>query len=133
MKNRIISVVAGIIVGWIIVGLGDMITHQMYPAPPDMDYTNKESLKAFINSLPTSAFIAMIGVWAISAFMGGLVTGKLAKENWKRQCLITGIILLLANVANMLTIPHPIWVNVLTAIMYVPLAYLGGKIIQKTK
>ena len=133
MKNRILAIIAGLVIGWVIVGLGDVVTHKLFPAPTDFDYTDKQALKTFIEGLPVAAFVSMILVWAISAFLGGMTTGKIAKSNWKRLCLITGGILLLANVANMFVIPHPTWVNIVTVIMYLPLAYLGGKIIQKAK
>ncbi|MES2477972.1 MAG: hypothetical protein V4561_02720 [Bacteroidota bacterium] len=130
MKNKILSVIAGITTGWIIVAIADIVVHSFFPLPQNFDYKNKEALKVFAEKLPNSAFIMMIFFWAISVFSGGLVTGKIAKENWQRTCLITGVILLIATIGNLSLIPHPIWVKVITVLMYLPLAYLGAKIVN---
>ena len=127
MKNKIIAVIAGVISGWVIVALGNFLSASLYPAPPNMDFTDKSALKAFIDSLPTTAFLLMVLIWAISVFAGGWITGTLAKENWQRLSIITGVVLLLANIANMFVIPQPMWMNITAILMYIPLAYLGGR------
>ena len=132
MKNRILSVIMGVITGWVLVSIGDMINYKLFPAPKNFDYTNKESLKSFIDDLPVKAFLIMLLFWAISVFVGGFVTGKIAKLNWRKASLITGGILLLSSIGNMLMIPQPIWMNIIVIIMYIPLAYLGGKIAANT-
>ncbi len=133
MKNRIVSVLAGIFSGWLIVALGDIINHKLFPAPSGLDYTNKAELRVFIDSLPIAAFISMLFVFALSAFIGGVVTGKIAKSNWQRLCFITGIILLVTNIINMFVIPQPVWFNIASITLYIPFSYIGGRIINQRK
>ena len=128
MKNKILAVVAGVISGWVIVALGNVISSRIFPAPLDMDYTDKVALKAFIDGLPLSAFLLMVLIWPVSVFAGAWITGKMAKDNWQKLCIITGVVLLLANIANMFVIPQPLWMNITAILMYVPLAYLGGRV-----
>ena len=128
--NRILAIVVGLIAGWLIVALGDIVNHKLYPPPAGLDPSDKEALSAFVSSLPAIAFVVMIAGWAISAFTGGLVTGKITKGKWQVYSLITGGILLLASIGNMILIPHPIWVTGITIAMYLPLAYLGGKLVN---
>lgn len=131
MMNKILAVVAGIITGLIVVFLGEMVTHILFPPPPGIDFTNQEAVMKMISELPASAFIVLMAIWGISAFVGGLITGLIAKESWKTLSLITGGLLLVGAILNMFMVPHPIWVNVITVIMYLPLAYLGGKMVNK--
>ncbi len=130
MKNRILSVIVGVLVGWLIVGLGDLINASVFPVPADLDYKAKDELKMFIDSLPILALLSMLIVFAVSAFVGGLVSGVITKTNWQRVALTTGTILMLANIANMLIIPHPLWFNLVSIILYLPLSFLGSKIVN---
>ena len=128
MKNRIIAVIVGVLAGWFVVYGGEVINSKVFPAPEGLDYTDKIALIDFIESLPTTAFLSMFLVWMISSFVGGFSAGKIVKSGWKKATIITGAILLFSNVANMFFIPHPLWLNVMTIIMYLPMAYLGGKL-----
>lgn len=107
-----------------------MLNHQIYPPPQNFDPSNKEAISEFASLLPVSAFLLMLLGWALSVFLGGVVTGKIARTNWKKLCLITGGILLLASIGNMLLIPQPIWLNGIAILMYLPLAYFGGKLVN---
>ncbi len=131
MKNRLISIVPGILSGWLIVYVGELLLHGIFPPPSNINYEDYDALKLYMRDLPAYYFIGMLLIWSLSAYTGGMVTGKLAKANWRRACITTGLILMAGNIANFIMIPHPIWVNIAAVIMYLPLAYLGGKIVNK--
>ena len=131
MKKRILSVMAGVVAGFITVSIGDAITQQLYPAN-GLNYQDKEALKNFISHLPTSCFVIMLCFWCLSSFIGGFVAGKVNQETWMLSSILTGLILLAASVGNMVMIPyHPNWMMVSCIILYIPLAYLGGKLTNK--
>ncbi|MEM6263814.1 MAG: hypothetical protein AAGI38_14975 [Bacteroidota bacterium] len=129
MKNNIIAVLTGVFTGWVVVFSGEAVQQQFITVPEGFDYTDPVQLQAFSDSLHTWAWISFIIIWGLSAFLGGMITGKVGKGNWKKLCLITGGILLLGSIANMFIIPHPLWVNVITVLMYFPLAYVGGSML----
>ena len=130
MRKRILSVMAGVLAGFITVSIGDAITQQLYPAN-GLNYQDKEALKNFISHLPTTCFVIMLGFWCLSSFIGGLVAGKVNPDSWMRSSILTGLVLLAASVGNMVMIPyHPIWMMVSCVILYIPLAYLGGKLVN---
>ena len=70
----------------------------------------------------------MLLTWAASVFVAGFVASKIAPAHWLRVSLIVGMMALAGAVANLMAIPHPMWMNITTVIMYVPLAYLGGRV-----
>ena len=82
-----------------------------------------------MTQVPTAAFVLMLFVQSIAAFTGGLVSGVIAGEYWKLTCLLTALLLLLGNIANMLMIPHPIWFNIISLLIYFPMAYWGGRLL----
>ena len=51
-KKRILPVIAGVISGWIIVAIFDMVNHQIYPPPEGFDPTNKEAIKHLQKPFP---------------------------------------------------------------------------------
>jgi hypothetical protein len=131
MKNRLISVLAGIATGWIVVTIGEIILHKIFPLPVGINFIDKIVLTNYINSLHAYYFLCLLFIWAVSAFGGGAVSGKLGKQNWKRVCIITGVVLLIGNVANFIMIPHPLWVNIISVILYLPVSYLGAKLMNR--
>lgn len=134
MKNRtrsIVGVIAGVFTAFIIVFLGEMLSQSVFMAPENLNYADPKALKKFMDSLPLSAFLLLIFIWATSVFSGGLISGLISPNNWARISLITGSILLVGNIINMFMVPHPIWMNVVSVLMYLPLAYVGSKVVNR--
>ena len=132
-KKRILPVLAGIFSGWVVIAVFDALNHQIYPSPDRLDYTDKDAILAFIESLPTGAFVLLLIGWMVGAFAGGLVGGLVNKEAWRNTGIIVGVILALSSIINMTLIPHPTWLMVAASRGYVPMAYAGSKIISRKK
>ena len=130
MRKRFLSVMAGVIAGFITVSIGDGITQYLYPAN-GLNYADKEALKDFISQLPNACFAMMLSFWCLSSFIGGLVAGRVDPKTWLHSSILTGLILLAASVGNLVMIPyHPNWMMVACIILYLPLAYLCGKLVN---
>lgn len=128
MGRRILAVLAGLAASVIMVILGDLFHHQFYPPPEGFDPSNAEAIVEFASTLPFEAFMLMLLTWAASVFVAGFVASKIAPAHWLRVSLIVGVVALAGAVANLMAIPHPMWMNITTVIMYIPLAYLGGRL-----
>jgi hypothetical protein len=133
MTNKILAILAGVAIGVIVVVIGDILLHQGYPIPAHFDMNNEYDVKRAMNLMPAIAFVLMLFYWLLSAFMAGLVAGRIAKQGWQMPTIFSGIVLLLAAVLNMLYIPHPIWMVVLAVVFYIPAAFYGGKIMNPKK
>jgi hypothetical protein len=128
MMRNILAVIIGVVVGFIIVFIGDATTHKLNPANDNLNEMDKETLKAYIEGMPMYVMIIMVLFWLIAAFVGGLVSGKVNKAQWKNVSLITGGILLAATLLNLFMYPHPAWMWIVALVLIVPAAYLGGKL-----
>lgn len=133
LKLRILPVVAGLLVGWTVIWILEAVNHQIYPPPADLEYNNKEAITAYMETLPTGAFVLLFVAWMIGAFAGGTVGALVNKKAWKNTSIIIGVIMALGSIVNMTMIPHPTWLMVVASIGYVPMAYLGAKIISNNK
>ena len=131
MTNRLLAVLAGVIAGVFVIFLGDILIHALFPAPDYLNMRNKTDAIKAIELMPFIALVIMLFYWLLSSFIGGLVAGKIAKTNWQLPTIFTGIVLLMAAVYNMISIPHPIWMVVIAIVLYGPAAYYGGRMVNK--
>lgn len=129
MKNNVLAVVIGLVAAMVVVMLGDRIAFSIFPHPADLDFNDPVSVQKMVDGMPIAAHLLLFFNWSVSAFVGGMVTVKLAKSKWQLLCAITGSLLLAANILNMFVIPYPTWLIIITILMYLPVTYLGGKLI----
>ena len=127
MRN-ILAVVVGVVIGFIIVFIGDATTHKLNPANDGINEMDKETLKAYIEGMPMYVTVIMVLFWAIAAFVGGFVAAKINKVNWKNVSSITGGILLAATILNLVMVTHPVWMWIAALALILPAAFLGGRV-----
>jgi predicted ferric reductase len=131
MGKRVLSVIAGIVTGIITVFIFDSISQKLFPFSTEgIDFKNPEAIKEFMSRTPVGFKLAMYFGWILSSFLGAFVASKINKQNWKRNSIITGSILMVGAILNLVMIPHPLWMWS-AALLYIPMALLGGKLASK--
>lgn len=133
MGRTILSVLAGVVVCGIGVFVVQTASHQMFPPPEGMDPSNAESIKAYMAQIPLAALLMVVLSYVVGAFAGGAVAAKLAAEKPMRSALFVGGIFTLVNFSNLYAIPHPLWMAVLTTVVFIPCAWLGAKLVLSMK
>jgi hypothetical protein len=129
MKIRnILSVIAGLVTGFVIIVLGEGIVHAANPLPANLDMTNTESFKEYISHAPASLHLSILGIYALSCFAGGLVAASIATERKQNRAMTLGGILMGLGTFNLVSLGHPIWVVVVSFFVFLPFAWLGGRI-----
>lgn len=124
--KKVISIVAGVITGFVCVFIGDATTHAINPPPLGINFMDKNVMQAYVASIPTYVLVIMAIFWLCSSFLGGLVAARINRAEWKRSALITGSVLMAAGVFNMTLIPHPLWTWITVLAGYIPAAFIGG-------
>ncbi len=81
--------------------------------------------------VPLGAMVFVILAYAAGSFGGGWVAARLAAARKLRHALVVGGVLMLAGVSNLVTIPHPTWMVIATLVVFLPLAYAGGRLAQR--
>lgn len=129
MKN-ILSVIAGLITGFLVIMLIEFIGHKMYPLPPgfDLSLADRETKGLLMEIMPSGAFMMLLLAYTLGSFSGGVVSSVISKKI--RQPLIVGGALTLGGIANLIMIPHPVWFAIVSLLVYVPFALAGGKLGQ---
>jgi uncharacterized protein YacL len=124
MLKRFSSIIFGLITGFVIIRVLEFINHSIYPPPVEV-FSDKESIKAYVEQLPLIAKLLVLAGWALASLAGGFIATKIAKIKSPSSALIVGVIFMLLGVLNMITIPHPIWFWLLSAFAFIPMAYFG--------
>jgi hypothetical protein len=115
----------GMLVGFLVVAIGEGISHTMYPPPEGVKLGSPE-LMEFIQGLPSTAFVVLVIAHAAGAFSCGLACAMFVRNGWKKPVVVCGALFALAGIMNLVQIPHPVWFGVLDVLVYLPMVLLGG-------
>jgi len=133
IKN-IIAVIAGFLVGSV-VNMGIiMISGSIIPPPNGADVTTTEGLKASMHLFQPKHFIMPFLAHALGTFAGALLAVLIASSHKMIFALGIGVFFLVGGIVSVFMLPSPTWFTVLDlAVAYIPMAYLAGKLVVKTK
>lgn len=127
MGRSILAVVAGLIVGGLIVAGIEYIGHIIYPPPEGLDLTDPEAIREFASAAPTSARLVVLLAWFLGPFGGGWLAARLAPRSPMPHALIVGAFFLVGDVVNLITIPSPVWMWIGGLVAPPLAAYLAGR------
>jgi hypothetical protein len=117
------GILLGAIVGYVIVSAIEMINLMLFKPPAGFNFQDPAALKAWIASLPETAFILVIVAWIVGTFVGVLIATRVAR--WRLAGLIVGLLMIGATVSNFFRFPHPIWA-IAAAILGLVVAIFAG-------
>lgn len=122
----ILGVVIGVAVGIGLVMVGDVINQRLWPPPADVQVTNPEAIRAYMQSAPITSLLGLPVTWTVAAFAAAFAGAKIGGKSWAGW--IAGGLIFAATGLNLAMIPHPLWM-LAAAIVCVPAAaWFGGKI-----
>ena len=127
----VLPVVVGAMSGMILITVGEIGLHMLYPLPAGTDLYDVDSVAKYIGHLPATAFVFELLIYIVSSFLAGLLSSLLSKRESARPPVVVGIVLTLAGLYNVINLPQPLWFSVLNLIVYLPFAYLGFLVVRK--
>lgn len=127
MKNSL-AVLAGVVLGGMVVAATEWGGSQLFPMPAGIDPMDPESLRADLDRMGPEHFIPVLVAHLLGALVGGLTAARIAGSRHLSIALIVGGIFLVFGVINLASIPHPLWFSIVDVLVYLPAAYLGGRL-----
>jgi hypothetical protein len=115
----------------IIIVFGEAFTHILYALPAELGMKDPEAFKAMIAAAPASMHLIILANYALACFLGALVAASIANDKKMNQAISLGGIFMGVGMFNLVSFSHPVWVIVVSAFVFIPAAYLGGKIAVK--
>ena len=107
LMRQILGVIAGVVVGGLIVFCVELVGHSLFPTPPGIDLSNPDDVKRLIATLPTGALVMVLVGWALGSLAGAWTANRIARTpmaGW-----IVGGLFVLMTAYNFTVIPHPMW------------------------
>ena len=125
IMRRILAVIAGLIVAFLLVAGAEGIVHKLYPPPPGTNMQDMDQMKAFVASLPLAPLLIVLAGWLIATFVATWVAAKIARN--PTPAYIVGGLLLCAGIANAFIIPQPIWFSIASFVIYIGATWVGAR------
>lgn len=133
VKN-ILAVVIGLIIGGTVNMSIIINSASIIPPPAGSDLTSMEGLQAAMPLMEPKHFLLPFVAHALGTLVGALIAASIAVDNKMRFALAIGVFFLLGGIWNIVALPSPLWFTVVDlAFAYIPMAYLGGKIVLRKK
>jgi len=124
--RSIIGIIGGLLIGVIVISVGQMINIAIHPVPPGMDPANPEDLKRVFSSLPVTAFIGLLLSYLFGVFFAAFAAAKIAGRSEVLHGFIISLFFAFAGILNFNAIPAPIWVVALAFVIFFAAGFMGS-------
>jgi hypothetical protein len=131
MIRSMLGLVCGIITAMMVIFAFQKIGAVFYPMAQGADLTDPEALRQVMAAMPVGAFVTLLAGYAVGTFIGAWVAASIAGRAAIAHALIVGCFFFLANIANVIMIPHPLWYVAASMLLFLPCAYLGGRLARR--
>jgi hypothetical protein len=121
----VLPVVSAVMAGMILQALGEKAIHAVYPPPPGLNFTDKAAIAAYAAQIPTVVFVLILVNYVVCALLSGVIATQVSGRKSVMPALITGAIITLGGIFNVVMIPHPMWFVVISVLLYIPSVWLG--------
>jgi hypothetical protein len=127
-KNLLILFL-GLVASCIVISLVQFANARLFPLPEGLDFYKDHELLKKVITVPMMLMVELS--YILGSFAGGYIIGRYIAFNPYLYAGLLGLLLTLTNVINIMSIPHPVWMIVLTSITFIPMSLLGCKLTQK--
>jgi hypothetical protein len=129
--KRIAAVFIGLMLGALVIWAFETMGHNFYPPPADLDPTNKTQLALAIANAPLGALLFIVLAYALGAFFAAMVAQFISNGTRPITAGITGAVLLMLTIANLVLIPHPVWMVIASICVVCLFTWAGGSVVKK--
>lgn len=110
MIRTISGALLGALIAFATVFAIEWLSHQIFPPPPGMDPADPDSIARAIPAIRLPAKLLVTLAWLIGTVAGGIAAVRISAKHWAAW-IVAGVVLL-ATIANLAMIPHPLWMAI---------------------
>jgi hypothetical protein len=123
--RSILAVAFGTVMAVIVLfGIGGL-GMKVYPPSVAMDASNPE-FKSMLKHVPLGALLFVLAATVAGTFAGAAVAARLAPHKPVLHAMVIAVMLLAANFAILVRMPHPWWFATVNVLALLPAAYAGA-------
>ena len=125
----ILAIVGGLVAVAVTMMLVSLIGSSLVPAPPAVNTSSIDSIKATYAGLGTETWLLMLVSWFLGALAGAVVAKKIAGRSWAAWTM-AGLILAYL-LLTVLMLPMPGWMQVAALAAPLLAAFLANRLIPE--
>lgn len=126
IARQALGVIAGVVVGGLVVFLVELVGHSLFPTPPSTDLSNPEDVKRLISLLPVGALLMVLVGWLLGSLAGAWTASRIARTNMAGW--IVAALFILLTVYNFTVIPHPLWMMAAGVVIPLVAAWIAARL-----
>jgi hypothetical protein len=131
--RSILGILLGMVIGFIVIGVVQMINSFIHPMPPGTDLSNADSIRHAFAQLPFTAFIGLLVSYLFGVFFAAFAAGKVAGRSEVLHGFIISLLFALMGISNFAMLPAPIWVVISTFIIFFVAGFMGSSFAAKIR
>jgi hypothetical protein len=124
--RRIGGVVAGLAIGVILIMIVEDIGVRVYPPPAGIDIHDTKAMQKMMASMPIGAFLFVLAGFLIATTAASFVASRIARRS--AAGIVVGALFLVAGIANLLMVPHPIWFWIACIVVFIAATIAGTRL-----
>jgi hypothetical protein len=122
----LLGVTGGLILGVLCVVGFELISNVFLPLPEGLDIKNRVAMAEYVATVPIAALILVLSGYLVGTLAGSWTATKIGRSALPGY--ITGGLLLVAGVSNMVTNPHPSWFWIASIIIFIAMTIVGTRL-----
>jgi len=124
----ILAIAGGVFVSFIFMSLFQSLGPRLIAFESLKEGANSREFMAYVNGLPTKAFLYMGLTYALSSFFGSYVAARIPKSKKKEAGVSVTLFIVVLAVFFFISLPHPILFSILSCVGILILGYLGMRV-----
>jgi len=128
MIRNLLAAVAAFIAGAVVVAAVQWLNYVLNPPPPGLDPNNPRDLAAIMEQISLAALLLLELSYVAGSLVAGFTAGRLSRRHGAAIALALGAVYTAFNVMNLVSVPHPLWLAVLSTVTFLPLTWLGARL-----
>jgi len=121
MLRAILAVIAGLLVGSVVIVGIEMLSTLAFPLPDGVDPMDQEAMRGVMHDIPTGAFLIIVLAYFLGVLAGAWTALRLHPTHARWAGYVVVALFAAATAVNLLSLPHPAWVYVAA-----PIALVAG-------
>jgi hypothetical protein len=109
MGRSILAVAIGLVLAFVTIVVVEMVSHLVYPPPPDFDWKNPDAMRELMAKAPAGALLIVALAYLLGTTVGAWFAAWFAPTAPVLHASLVGGLLFVAGIANLFMVPHPAW------------------------
>lgn len=126
MIRALLAVAAGVALAWFGTYLLTGMVRQAHPLPAGIDPADRAAFAAAVGQVPVAVLLQVLGAWAVGTFAGAWLAAQIAGRAF--YAILVGGVMMLAGMRMLTQAPHPLWFTVAGIGLFLPCAWLAGRL-----